>query len=260
MEASGQTHRPDVSVVTVTWNSAATLRWTIDSFLEQTVGSTELVIVDGNSKDDTVAIAQSYGDPRILVESGPDSGIYDAMNKGVARARGNLIGFLNSDDAFASPQSLARLQELASQHDIAAGSVRFVKDHVSAEVVRYWRATPYREGAFQSGWSLPHPGIYANRHVFDAVGNFNTIYRIGADYDWLLRALVVHGMTLGVTEETIVNMQVGGASTSGLKVLITNLMEPLRARQKWLGSGAIDYALFARASKKIAQVFARTGS
>ena len=242
-----------ISVITVCRNAAATLRRTIDSFLAQTHGEKELVIVDGASTDDTLAIVASYADPAIRAQSEPDSGIYDAMNKGLARFSGDAFGFLNADDVFSHPGVLAAIDVCLAENDIASGHVRFLSAPGGKET-RRWTTTPWRPGAFARGWAQPHPGVYCRRSVYETVGPFDASYRIGGDYDWLLRVYEVHHLRGGIVDDVVVDMTLGGASTAGPKALWTNAMEALRSRRRWLGAGLVDYAFAAKTLGKIGQL------
>ena len=243
-----------ISVITVCRNAAATLPRTIESFLAQTHSDKEMVIVDGASTDDTLSIIERYGDPSIRVQSGRDAGIYDAMNKGLARFEGDAFGLLNADDRFSHPGVLAAIDLCLADHDIASGHVRFVADHETGREVRRWITSAWRPGAFRRGWAQPHPGVYCRRSVFDNVGPFDTSYRIGGDYDWLLRVYEVHGIQGGIVDQVVVDMAMGGASTAGPRALWINATEALRSRRRWLGAGLVDYAFAAKTLGKIGQL------
>jgi glycosyltransferase involved in cell wall biosynthesis len=247
-------HPVKISVVTVCFNSAATIRHALDSFFAQDWPDKELVIVDGASTDGTLDIVASYPNDNVVVRSAPDNGIYDAMNTGLRLATGDMIGFLNSDDAFAHHDALRRVAAVADGQAIVAGHVRFVAEMERRRPVRFWRSTPYRAGAFQRGWSLPHPAVYAPRQTFERVGGFDTRYRIGADYDWLLRAFELHRTPLRIIDAVFVDMKTGGTSTAGLDAFVINQLEPLRSRRAWLDSGIVDFAFFARIFVKLGQL------
>ena len=243
-----------ISVIMVCRNVEATVRSTVESFLSQAHPSKELIVVDALSGDRTLEIIQSYESPDISVVSERDAGIYDAMNKGFARFSGDAFGFLNADDTFHSPEVLSQIAECLEQQDIAAGHVSFVENHATKRQVRLWKSTPFTKGAFTRGWIQPHPGVYCRRRVYEVTGLFDPSYRIGGDYDWLLRAYELHGFSCGIVDQIVVDMAVGGTSTSGLKAIWINAIEPLRARQKWLNAGPIDYAFLAKSLYKLSQV------
>ena len=242
-----------ISVVTVCFNSAATIAHTVDSFLQQKHPDKELLVVDGGSSDATIEIVRSFPQDQIIVWSEPDRGIFDAMNKGLARFTGDAVGFLNSDDRFHDPNVLTDVCEGLVEHGIVFGDIDFVADHQSSRIVRRWRSTPFRSGSFRSGWMAPHPSLYVRRQVAEAVGDFNLTYRISADYDWMLRAFELTGSTACQLKRTFVDMQVGGNSTRGLMTYMHGNLEALSARRRWLSAPPLDWALFAKPLAKISQ-------
>jgi glycosyltransferase involved in cell wall biosynthesis len=245
-----------ISVIMVTWNSSATVRHTLDSFFSQTYGPKELVVVDGGSKDDTMEIVKSYPAANITWISEPDKGMYDALNKGLKLASGDAIGVLNSDDTYHSPKSLESISHGLKMADTVHGHLNFVTDHNSKKVSRVWRGEPRPASGFKAGWMPGHPTFYVQRHVIEKVGAFDLTLETSSDYDWMLRALEVHGFTTHLIDEILIDMQQGGRSTSGVASYIHHNLEALRARQKWLNAGVVDYALFAKPLRKVGQFFA----
>lgn len=248
-----------ISVITVCYNAERTIGHTIESFLAQSHSYKELIVVDGASRDGTVKLVESFGSPEVKLISEPDKGLYDAMNKGLARYHGDAIGFLNADDRFASPDSLARIVTALEGCDMVSGDLDFVRDHQSAMVVRRWRGRPYTPGGFRRGWMAAHPTFYARRRVVESVGRFDLTYRIAADYDFMLRAYELHSFRSRHVAEVLVHMQQGGASTAGFKAYWLSNREALHSRQRWLRSGMIDYALFGKPFGKLHQFFVRKG-
>lgn len=247
-----------ISVITVAWNAAATIRHTIESFLGQTHRDAELVVVDGASRDGTADVARGYGDARIRVVSEPDRGIYDAMNKGLALFSGDAVGFLNADDAFHDPGVLADIAGALAGHDAVCGHLDFVADHASRRVVRRWRGTPFAPGAFRRGWMPAHPTFYVRRAVAERVGGFDATLKIAADYEFMLRALELAPVRAAFLDRVLVDMMAGGASTAGWRAYVTGNMESLAVRRRWLGSGVVDYALVAKPLRKIGQWLGRS--
>ena len=243
-----------ISVVTATWNSAATVRHTIDSFLGQSWQDAEMVVVDGASTDGTVAIVESYGDPRIRLRSEPDRGIFDAMNKGLARFAGDAVGFLNSDDRYHDADVLARIAEGLRAHDIVHGDLDFVRDHESREVVRRWRGSAWAPGAFRRGWMPAHPTFYVRRAVAERTGEFDPEMTVAADYDWMLRAMETAPVRALHIDRVLVDMKAGGNSTSGWRAYARGNLQSLRSRRRWLGAGLVDLALFAKPAAKLRQL------
>ena len=248
-----------ISVVTVARNSAATIRWTIESFLAQTWTNSELILIDGVSTDGTVTIAEAYCDPRIRIVSEPDRGLYDAMNKGLRLFRGDAVGFLNSDDRYHDAHVLAAIAEALAGSDAVTGDLDFVSDHETRRVLRRWRGTAFRPGAFREGWMPAHPTFYLRRALAERTGMFDTRYRIAADYDYMLRALEGAGAAVRVAhlDRVMVDMMAGGASTAGVASYMRGNLESLRARRTWLGAGIVDLALVTKPFGKIGQFIRR---
>jgi glycosyltransferase involved in cell wall biosynthesis len=242
-----------ISVVTVCFNSAATIGRTLESFFAQTHANKELVIIDGGSRDDTLEVVRAFPTESVLVISEPDRGIYDAMNKGLACFTGDAVGFLNSDDRFKDADALGSIAETLAQYDIAYGDLDFVRCHETRKVVRRWRTKPWQKGAFRHGWMPAHPTFYCRREVIEAVGFFDLRYRVAADYDHMLRAMELHDFRAASTGRVLVDMLQGGESTSGLKSHMHHNLEALDSRRRWLGGNSIDYALFAKPLRKLGQ-------
>jgi len=216
-----------ISVITVCCNSARTLGYTLESFFCQNYPEKELVVIDGASTDETLNIIRSFPQERMIVISEPDN------------------------------QALFEIARALGDSDIAFGNIDFVADHVSSRVVRKWRGSEYNRGAFRRGWMAPHPSCYARRAVVDAVGFFDLKYQTAADYDWMLRAFELQEFRARFLDRTLVDMQVGGNSTSGISAYIRSNIESLQARRKHLGTGVIDLALFAKPLRKVTQFAVR---
>ncbi|QIA24733.1 glycosyltransferase family 2 protein [Mesorhizobium sp. AA22] len=246
-----------ISVLTVCWNSAATIRHTVDSFFAQDHQDKELVVVDGGSSDETLTIVRSYPQDRIQLVSEPDRGMYDALNKGLRLYTGDAVGVLNSDDCFHDHTVLTRISAELEQADIVHGNLDFVEDHFKKRVIRRWRAAPRPAKGFRTGWMPAHPTFYVRRKVAEAVGIFDLSLKVASDYDWMLRAVDLHQFNCATTNNTLVDMMVGGASTRDLRSYIEHNIEALRSRRRWLGSGIIDYALVAKPVRKLGQLFPR---
>lgn len=248
-----------ISVVTVCFNSAATIGWTVESFLEQDWPDKEMLIVDGVSRDETLKIVQGFDHPSIRVSSEPDKGIYDAMNKGLRTFSGDAVGFLNSDDRYRDPQALTAIAEALAEHDVAYADIDIVADHESRRLVRAWRNTPYRPGGFRRGWMPAHPGFYVRRSVVEAVGEFDLTWPSASDYDWMLRAMELNDFRTGHVPHVVVDMANGGYSSSGIRAFLRGNMQSLQVRRRRLGTGLLDRALFAKPLRKIPQWLGRSG-
>jgi glycosyltransferase involved in cell wall biosynthesis len=242
-----------ISVITVCRNSAETIAFTLDSFFAQDWPDKELVIIDGASTDETLSIIKRYPQENIRLISEPDKGIYDAMNKGLALFTGDAVGFLNSDDAFHSPQSLALIAKGLSLAKAVHGNLDFVSDHTERNILRKWRAEKKPAKGFRTGWMPAHPTFYVHREVFQSVGFFSLTYKIAADYDWIVRALDKSGIVPFLINQTLVDMKAGGASNRGFSAHLTHWVEALSIRQKLYGGRFVDYAFFAKPIRKITQ-------
>ncbi|MER9676193.1 glycosyltransferase family 2 protein [Mesorhizobium sp. M0208] len=249
-----------ISVLTVCRNSAATINHTLDSFLAQDHLDKELVVIDGGSRDETLPIIRSYSQDQIRLVSEPDSGMYDALNKGLRLYTGDAVGVLNSDDCFHDRTALRRISAGLEQADIVHGDLDFVEDHLTKRVVRRWRAVPRPFKGFRTGWMPAHPTFYVKRKVAEATGAFDLNFKVASDYDWMLRAVELHGFKSAIVEQVLVDMMIGGESTRSLKSHVLHNMEALRARRQWLASGWIDYALIAKPVRKIGQFFVERGT
>lgn len=249
-----------ISVLTVCWNSAATIRHTVDSFFAQDHDAKELVVVDGGSSDETLAIVRSYPQDRIQLISEPDSGMYDALNKGLRLYTGDAVGVLNSDDCFHDQTVLGRISAGLEQADIVHGDLDFVESHLSKRIVRRWRAAPRPAKGFRTGWMPAHPTFYVRREVAERVGEFDLSLATASDYDWMLRAVELYRFRSDVIDHVMIDMLQGGRSTSGLASHIRHNLEALRSRRRWLESGVIDYALVAKPARKIGQFFGVNGA
>jgi glycosyltransferase len=244
-----------ISVISVCLNSEKTIGLTIESFLAQNHAEKELVIIDGVSRDRTLEIARSFNSEQVRIFSEKDAGIYDAMNKGLRQFSGDAVGVIGSDDTFHDPTALARIAKAMERADIVYGDLYFVTDHVSKRAVRTYRPGKYRTGAFKWGWMPPHPTFYVRREVVDQVGLFDTRYRIGADYDYIVRAMHPGRYRDAYVPEILVDFQKGGVSTRGLfKSVLTQNREALDSRRRWLGAPPIDLAFFLKPARSFLQL------
>lgn len=244
-----------ISVFTVTYNSAKTVADTLDSFFAQDYSQKELVIVDGNSKDETLNIIASYPQESIRLITEPDRGMYDALNKALRIYTGNAFGVLNSDDTYHDSTVISRIAGKLHENDIVHGHLNFVDDHQSKKIVRRWRAKPRPRKGFTTGWMPAHPTFYVHRAVADAVGDFDLSLTTAADYDWMLRAIETHGFYSVVLDHVMIDMLKGGKSTKSLLGHVGHNLESLRSRRRWLGAGLVDYALIAKPARKLGQFF-----
>jgi glycosyltransferase involved in cell wall biosynthesis len=246
-----------ISVVTVSFNSARTIGYTLESFFRQSHPEKELVVVDGASSDETLTIVRSFQLEGMVVISERDAGIYDAMNKGLAAFSGEAVGFLNSDDRFKDAEALAQISDTLQGADVVYGNLDFVAGHNSARVVRRWRGSPFRKNAFAAGWMPAHPTFYVRRAVVDAVGKFDLSYEIAADYDYMLRAMELHDFRTAFVDRVFVDMMHGGESNKGIKAYLKSNYEAHHSRRVWLKTGIADTAIIAKPLRKVTQFLTR---
>ncbi len=223
-----------ISVITATFNSGKTVRDTIESVLHQTYKDVEYIIVDGMSKDNTMEVVRSYESlfcGRMRYVSEPDKGIYDAMNKGIAMATGDVVGILNSDDFYTSPDVLEQVAKVMAGGGIDAvyGDVHYVHDEHLDKCVRYYTSRPFHRRWMRFGFMPAHPSFYCRRSVYEQYGAFNLSYKVAADFENLLRLIFVHRIRTHYIAKDFVTMRTGGASSSGLRSHKQIMRDHLRA-------------------------------
>lgn len=238
-----------ISVITATYNSGKTIKDTLESVLQQTHKDIELIVVDGKSSDETMAIVQSY-EPRfggrLRYISEPDKGIYDAMNKGIALATGEVVGLLNSDDFYTAPDVLEQVAKALGDDSIDAvyGDVHYVEDKQLDKCVRYYTSRPFRRSWMRFGFMPAHPSFYCRRSVYERYGTFNLSYKVAADFENLLRLIFVHRIRTRYLAKDFVTMRMGGASSSGLRSHKQIMRDHLRAlKQNHIYSNALFLGL-----------------
>lgn len=203
-----------VSIITVSYNNAATIRDTIESVFAQTHKEIEYIVIDGGSTDGTVEILKAYQNKIAFWVSEKDNGLYDAMNKGIAKATGDIVGTLNADDFYAVPTVVARVVKTFTEKQCEAvwGNIYYVAKEDPRIIRRTWVASAYAPKKFQHGWAPPHPTFFVKRSVYEKYGGFNTKFRISADYELMLRFLEKYKITSQYLPEFFVKMRVGGKS------------------------------------------------
>lgn len=243
-----------ISIITASYNSAATIGSTIESFLQQQHPEKEMLVIDGASSDATLKIVDSFGSPLVRVFSEKDRGVYDAMNKGLRLFDGEVVGFLNSDDTFHDPGALGDIAAAMLDADIVYGDLNMVTDHRTKKLVRLWRGGTFRRYSFQLGWVPPHPTFYMRKTVVRKVGEYDLTFVTTADYDYMLRALALNDFRVRYIPRVIADFQMGGISTSGLGVTIRGNLECLRSRRMHLNAPIIDAAFFLRFLRRLLQL------
>ena len=211
-----------ISIITTSYNSAHTLRDTMDSVLRQGYADYEYIVVDGASKDGTVDIIREYEprfEGRMRWVSEPDRGIYDAMNKGLAMATGDVVGLLNSDDFYTSDDvlsTIAREFQSPDAPDAIYGDVHYVDEADTTKVVRYYSSRKFERKRMLMGYMPAHPSFYVRRECYTKYGCFDTSYRVAADFENLLRLIYVNKIRTRYVAKDFVTMRMGGASSSGI--------------------------------------------
>ena len=205
-----------VSIITVCYNSEKTIRDTIESVVSQNYSDIEYIIVDGGSKDKTLSIVESYHQSITKIISEEDSGMYDAMNKGINISTGNLIGILNSDDIFADENIVSILVKIFSQNqvDIIWGDVVFIDKR--NRIRRFYSGSGISPSSFDSGIMTPHPAVFIKKDCYENFGYFNIKYKIASDYDLLFRFLKLNDLKYFYLPKVLVKMKLGGASNSSI--------------------------------------------
>lgn len=220
-----------VSIITVCFNSVSSIEDTIISVANQKGVEIEHIVIDGASTDGTVDIVKRYKSVSKFV-SEKDNGIYDAMNKGLALATGEVVGILNSDDFYPHTNVIAQVvEELTNNPDtyMLLGNVDFVKPDNLTLPVRLYSSFNFSPWKMRFGFMPAHPAAFIKRKAYEAVGDYKLGYKIGADFEWFVRGLIVHGLCYIKYNQTLVRMREGGVSTSGFKSYWISSKEQLRA-------------------------------
>lgn len=227
-------HEIMISIITATYNSAETINDTIKSVLCQTNKDFEYIIVDGGSTDETINIVKSYESEfsgRLKWVSEKDKGIYDAMNKGIKMASGDIIGILNSDDYYTSDDILQTIADAFKCQNVDAiyGDIHFIKDGVPDKCVRYYSSRLFSPFWLRFGFMPAHPSFYCKREVFDKSGLYRLDYKIGSDYEMMVRLFRKHKISSRYIPKDFVTMRTGGASNSNLQSRLTLIKEDVKA-------------------------------
>lgn len=224
-----------VSIITVCYNAAETIADTLRSVRQQTYRNIEHIVVDGGSVDNTLAVVAAEGSHVIKLVSERDRGIYDAMNKGLALATGEVVGFLNADDVLAHTDVIKKIAQTMADPAINAcyGDLVYVAQDDTNKIVRYWKSQAYRHGLFDRGWVPAHPTFYARRVLYQNYGNFDLDMQLAADFDILLRFFEGYGITSTYIPEVLVRMRLGGATNVSVRNVLRQNMEIAKAFRKY---------------------------
>jgi glycosyltransferase involved in cell wall biosynthesis len=210
---------PKVSIITVSYNSVRTIADTIDSVLAQTYPNIEYLIIDGLSTDGTADVIRSYSAGISKFISEPDMGIYDAINKGIRLSTGDIVGLLHSNDFFYDKDVIEKVAQTFSGSDIIAlyGDVQFVDSENISRIVRYYSSKNFKPNKFKFGFMPAHPSFYVKKDMFEKLGYYKTDYKIAADFELLLRYLLIHQIKFKYLEMPFISMRTGGVSNNSIR-------------------------------------------
>ena len=217
-----------ISVITISYNAEDTIEKTLKSIENQSYNNIEHIIIDGGSKDSTLEICNSFShEAKIISEL--DNGVYDAFNKGLKLATGDVVGFLNADDTFYNENSIQDIVDAFSNNetDIVYGNLDYVNEE--SKVIRNWISRPYEKGLLKKAWKIAHPSFYCKKEVYDRLGGYNDSFKIAGDFELCLRFLEINQVPSFYLNKKLVKMLVGGISNSGLKSKWIIFKEDLRA-------------------------------
>jgi len=220
-----------ISIVTVSYNSVETIKDTILSVLSQQGVDLEYIIIDGGSIDGTVDVVTSFGNKISAFISEPDKGIYDAMNKGIGMATGDIIGILNSDDIYFDENVLSSVLKgfVSANCDILYGDLYYVKRLNTEKVVRKWISKSFTKGSFIYGWHPPHPVLFVKKQVYTHCGYFNLDFKIAADFEFMLRLFEKCNLNSFYLNKPLVKMRLGGTTNKTIRNFIKQYRECYKA-------------------------------
>jgi glycosyltransferase len=246
-----------VSIITAVRNGAETLKDCIEGVRNQTYPA-EHIIIDGASTDGTLDVIAEYRSNIAKVVSEPDSGIYDALNKGMRLASGDVIGLLHGDDFYTHDRVLESVADVFENQNVDScyGDLLYVNKNDTNKVIRYWKSSPYTPGKFRQGWMPPHPTFFVKREIYQKYGYFNTDFRIAADYELMLRFLEKHKISTYYIPEVLIKMRLGGASNKSIKNLFIKSSEDYKAWKVNNLNGGL-FTIFLKNFSKIPQFFVR---
>ena len=244
-----------ISIVTAVMNGADTLPRAIKSLREQTYGNVEHIVQDGGSTDGTLEFLRDNDHPNMAVASAKDAGIYDAINTGISRATGDVIGLLHADDQLARADIIEQVARAMRDPEIDGvyGDLQYIGQGDPAPIIRHWNAGSYSGSRLKWGWMPPHPTLYLRRDVFERLGLYDTSFRISGDYDAMLRYLVRGNIRLAYIPQVMVRMQVGGASNRSVSQMMHKSQEDYRAIRRHRVGGV--GTLIAKNLSKLPQFF-----
>lgn len=219
-----------ISIITVSYNSASTIEKTILSLAQQTYKNIEYIIIDGDSKDNTLEIIKKHKNKISKWISEPDKGLYDAMNKGIGLATGDIIGILNSDDTFYSNTVIEEIVDFHRKNNIEASIGNIIQHKNNGKIVRLYSSKYWTPERLKIGFMPPHPSIFIKKDLFTKFGNYNLGFKIGADYELITRFFLKNNISWKYSGIITTSMLVGGLSSSGTssyKLITTEIQKAL---------------------------------
>ncbi len=244
-----------ITIITVCYNAANTIEDTIVSVESQNYKNIEYIVIDGASDDGTADILRRHTKNITHWVSEPDKGIYDAMNKGLFLATGDIVGFLNADDIYASEDVLSIIAQEMTDNNIEAcySDLMYVKKNDASTTVRYWKSCDFDEKLYKTGWCPPHLTFFARKSVYNHLGNFDTRFKLAADFDLLLRFLQVNRINTKYLPFVSVKMRMGGATNNSIKNIIKQNIEILQSYKKYDLKISIPYFLIQKSCARVGQ-------
>ena len=217
-----------ISIITITFNAETTLARTLNSVFTQSHKNIEHIIIDGKSSDKTLEICNTFPHVSKII-SEQDKGVYDAFNKGLKLASGDVVGFLNADDVFFDENSVQEIEKVFSENktDIVYGDLDYINEN--GKVIRNWISRPYEKGLIKKAWMPAHPTFYCRKVIYDRLGGYNDSFKIAGDFELCLRFLEVNQISSYYLNKKLVKMLIGGISNSGLKSKLIIYKEELKA-------------------------------
>ena len=247
-----------ISVITAVYNREATVADAIKSVASQNCPDFEHVVIDGMSSDGTSEIVDSNRDTIDVSIREADSGIYDALNKGITASSGDVVGFLHADDLFADDSVILRVQQKfqSGDYDAVYADLIYVDSEDPDRVIRYWESGEYFISKFRYGWMPPHPTVYVKREIYEKFGNYRIDHGSAADYECMVRLMFRHQISVGYIPEVAVKMRVGGESNASIK---NRVSANSADRAAWVENGLKPpFGLrFTKPFRKIPQFFRR---
>lgn len=216
-----------ISIITAVHNNERCITDCLKSVRSQTYKDIEHIVIDGGSTDGTLDILNTYKDKIDTLISEPDRGVYYALNSGIKIAKGEVIGFLHSDDVYASENSIKNIMDAFADHDVESvyGDLDYVSQDNTDKVVRHWKSGPFDRNRLKCGWMPPHPAFFVKKSTYEKYGYFNTDYGIAADYDIIMKLLYKHEISAHYIDNVIVRMRLGGISNKDIWHLVRKWQE-----------------------------------